>query len=60
MGDIREQAVLDPGRYYESIRMLGINSLKSVRDLWRQQDLSTSETNYFIPSHGVKYLKVRY
>ncbi|MBR3020862.1 MAG: putative Ig domain-containing protein [Bacteroidaceae bacterium] len=39
---------------------LGITRLQSVRDLWRQQDLSTSDTNYFIPSHGVKYLKVKY
>ena len=39
---------------------MGIGSLKSVRDLWRQQDLSTSDVNYFIPTHGVKYLKVQY
>jgi len=39
---------------------LGIKSLKSVRDLWRQQDLSTSDVSYFIPTHGVKYLKVKY
>ncbi len=45
-------------RHY--FKALGINSLKSVRDLWRQQDLSTSDTNYFIPSHGVKYIKVNY
>ena len=36
-----------------------ITSLKSVRDLWRQQDLSTANVNYFIPTHGVKYLKIR-
>ena len=39
---------------------LGIKSLKSVRDLWRQQDLSTSDVSYFIPTHGVKYLKVTF
>ncbi len=38
---------------------LGIKSLKSVRDLWRQQDLDTSDVTYFIPTHGVKYLKVK-
>ena len=45
-------------RHY--FKALGITSLKSARDLWRQQDLSTSDTNYFIPTHGVKYLKVNY
>lgn len=39
---------------------LGISGLKSARDLWRQKDLSTSDTNYFVPSHGCKYLKVKY
>jgi alpha-galactosidase len=39
---------------------LGITSLKSVRDLWRQKDLSTSDTTYFIPTHGVKYIKINY
>lgn len=39
---------------------MGIGSLQSVRDLWRQQDLSTTDVNYFIPTHGVKYLKVQY
>ena len=39
---------------------MGIGSLKSVRDLWRQKDLSTSDVNYFIPTHGVKLLKIRY
>ena len=45
-------------RHY--FKQLGIGSLKSVRDLWRQQDLSTTETTYFIPSHGVKYIKANY
>ena len=39
---------------------MGIKSLQSVRDLWRQKDLSTSDVNYFIPTHGVKYLKVKF
>lgn len=39
---------------------LGINKLQSVRDLWRQKDLSTTDTNYFLPSHGVKFIKVKY
>ena len=39
---------------------MGISRLQSVRDLWRQKDLSTSDVNYFIPTHGVKYLKVKY
>lgn len=39
---------------------LGIEELKTVRDLWRQKDLAPGDTKYFIPSHGVKYIKVRY
>ena len=39
---------------------MGISSLKAARDLWRQKDLSTSDVNYFIPTHGVKFLKVKY
>ncbi len=39
---------------------MGISSLKAARDLWRQKDLSTSDVNYFIPTHGVKLLKIRY
>ena len=38
---------------------MGIRNLQSVRDLWRQQDLSTTNVNYFIPTHGVKYLKIK-
>ena len=40
-------------------REMGIGSLQSVRDLWRRKDLSTTDVNYFIPTHGVKYLKIR-
>ncbi|MBQ8936779.1 MAG: alpha-galactosidase [Bacteroidaceae bacterium] len=32
--------------------------LKTIRDLWRQKDLSTSELNCTIPAHGCRYLKV--
>ena len=38
---------------------LGLGNLQAVRDLWRQQDLSTTDLRYFVPSHGVKYLKIR-
>ena len=48
---------VDFSQYFET---LGIQQLKSARDLWRQQDLNPEETTYFIPTHGVKYLKVTY
>lgn len=48
---------VDFARYFGQ---LGINKLESVRDLWRQKDLDTADTKYFIPTHGVKYLKIRY
>ena len=51
-----ENMKVDFSRYFQT---LGISSLKSVRDLWRQQDLSTDDTTYFIPSHGVKYIRVK-
>lgn len=38
---------------------LGLYGLTSVRDLWRQQNLPASDLNYFIPSHGVKYIKIK-
>lgn len=38
---------------------LGIKNLKSVRDVWRQQDISTTNLNYLIAKHGVKLLKVK-
>ena len=49
-------ARVDFSRYFAA---MDISSLQSVRDLWRQQDLSTQDLNYFIPTHGVKYLKIR-
>ncbi len=50
-------ARVDFSKYFAQ---MGINRLQSVRDLWRQQDLSTTDVNYFIPTHGVKYLKIRF
>ena len=50
-------ARVDFKKYFKE---MGISSLQSVRDLWRQQNLSTTDVNYFIPTHGVKYLKVNY
>ena len=48
---------LDFKRYFGQ---MGIGSLKSARDLWRQKDISTTDVNYFIPTHGVKFLKVTF
>ena len=50
-------ARVDFSKYFTK---MGIKSLQGVRDLWRQQDLSTTDTEYFIPTHGVKYLKIRF
>ena len=51
-----ENVKVDFSKYFKA---LGISGLTSVRDLWRQQDLNPAETTYFIPSHGVKYLKIK-
>lgn len=48
---------VDFSKYF---KQMGISSLKSARDLWKQQDISTTNVSYFIPTHGVKYLKVTY
>jgi len=53
----KTDARIDFKKYFKE---MGISSLQSVRDLWRQQDLSTTDVKYFVPTHGVKYLKVRY
>lgn len=45
------------GQYLPQI---GSERLTAVRDLWRQKDLSTTDLRYFVPTHGVKYLKVRF
>ena len=52
----RDDARVDFKKYFKE---MGINNLQSIRDLWRQQDLSTTDVNYFIPTHGVKYLKIK-
>jgi hypothetical protein len=52
----KSDARVDFKKYFKE---MGISSLQSVRDLWRQQDLSTTDVSYFIPTHGVKYLKIR-
>jgi hypothetical protein len=48
---------IDLAKYFSQ---LGIGELHSVRDLWQQKDLSATDTNYFVPIHGVKYIKVKY
>ena len=49
--------VLDQlGDYLKELELEGISS---VRDLWRQKNLSTSDLRYYIPTHGVRYLKVK-
>ena len=53
----KEAATVDFAAYFDH---LGIGQLKSVRDLWRQKDLSTADVKYFIPTHGVKYVKITY
>ena len=52
-----DDAQVDFSKYLSELEIKG---LKSVRDLWRQKDLSTSDLRYFVPTHGVKYLKVFY
>lgn len=41
--------------------VVDINAISEARDLWRQQNLNTESDlrNLFIPSHGVKLLKLR-
>lgn len=51
-GDLK----VDFGKY---LNRLGIENLNNVRDLWRQRDLSTTDLSYFIPSHGVKFIRIR-
>lgn len=54
LGD--ENMTVDFGKYLDR---LGIKRLTAVRDLWRQKDISTTDLKYFIPTHGVKYIKVK-
>ena len=51
-----DDATVDFGRY---LGRLGLERPTLVRDLWRQQDQSVSDFNYFVPSHGVKLIKVK-
>lgn len=48
---------VDMQRY---LPQMGVQRLTAVRDLWRQKDLGVTDLRYFLPSHGVKYLKVRF
>lgn len=50
-----EEATVDFNTYKNA---LGLKNIKNIRDLWRQKDLSTTDTKYIIPSHGVRYIKV--
>lgn len=52
-----EHKTVDFSRYFNQ---LGIGKLKTVRDLWRQQDQDSANTKWFVPTHGVKYIKVTY
>ena len=52
-----EDVNIDLQRY---LPQMGAQRLTAVRDLWRQKDLSATDLRYFLPSHGVKYLKVRF
>lgn len=52
-----EDVNIDLQRYLQQI---GAQKFTAVRDLWRQKDLSATDLRYFLPSHGVKYLKVRF
>ena len=52
-----EDKEVDLSKYFGQ---LGIKSLKSMRDLWRQKDLATTDTRWTVPTHGCKYIKVKY
>jgi len=52
-----DDATVDFGKYFGK---LGISRISHARDLWRQKDVSTGDMKYLIPSHGVKFLKIRY
>ena len=40
-----------------TLAKIGLEDVKTVRDLWRQKDIPASA--YLIPSHGVRLIKVR-
>lgn len=50
-----QEQVVDFSRYYQQC---GIATLKSARDLWRQQDLDTQNVTYRIAPHGVRFIKI--
>ncbi|MBO4801706.1 MAG: putative Ig domain-containing protein [Bacteroidaceae bacterium] len=52
-----EDQEVDLTKYFSK---LGIKNLQSMRDLWRQKDLSTSDTRWTVPTHGCKYIKVKF
>lgn len=52
-----EDKEVDLAKYFGK---LGIKNLQSMRDLWRQKDLATSDTRWTVPTHGCKYIKVKY
>ena len=52
-----EDKTVDLGSY---LTQIGAQKFTSVRDLWRQKDLDTARLKYHVPTHGVKYLKVRF
>lgn len=52
-----DNKTVDFRKYFSS---LGIGNLKSARDLWKQQDLDPDATEFFIPNHGVKFLRITY
>ena len=49
----KEDATVDFRKYTERLGLSG----SVLRDLWRQKDID--DTSYFIPTHGVKLLKVK-
>ena len=53
--NLNESAV--PVQLAAELAKIGLKA-DTVRDLWRQTDIPTAET-YVIPSHGVRYVKVK-
>jgi len=52
-----DNATVDFSSYFAT---LGIKSLNSMRDLWRQKDLNTASTKFLLAPHGVRFLKIKY
>lgn len=51
-----DDMTVDLGKY---LRQIGFSNITAARDLWRQQDLSTSALTFKVPTHGVRLLKVK-